>query len=180
MEWSDIDFIHSVISVERASVYIPKNDYTEELGIITDDTKNEGSERCIRISGSVNQMLKDYKEWQTQKQLQMGDRWEDHDRLFTTAVGTPIHPDTLTRWFSEFTKRNGLPHVTIHGLRHTNATLLINSYVPITTIAARLGHANPSTTTKIYTHAIKRADAVAAEQLEVMLSLPDTEQGEST
>lgn len=180
LEWSDIDFIHSVISVERASVYIPKNDYTEESGIITDDTKNEGSERCIRISGSVNQMLKDYKEWQMKRRLQLGDRWEEHDRLFTTAVGTPIHPDTLTRWFSEFTKRNGLPHVTIHGLRHTNATLLINSYVPITTIAARLGHANPSTTTKIYTHAIKRADAVAAEQLEVMLSLPDTEQGEST
>lgn len=57
LEWSDIDFIHSVISVERASVYIQKNDYTEESGIITDDTKNEGSERCIRISGSVNQML---------------------------------------------------------------------------------------------------------------------------
>ena len=109
----------------------------------------------------------------------MGDRWEEHDRLFTTAVGTPIHPDTLTRWFSEFAKRNGFPHVTIHGLRHTNATLLINSYVPITTIAARLGHATPSTTTEIYTHAIKRADAVAAEQLEVMLSLPDTEQEES-
>ena len=180
LEWSDIDFVHSVISVERASVYIPKNDLTEESGIITSDTKNEDSKRYIRISGSVNQMLKDYKEWQMQRQLQMGDRWEDHDRLFTTATGTPIHPDTLTRWFSEFTKRNGLPHVTIHGLRHTNATLLINSYVPITTIAARLGHANPSTTTKIYTHAIKRADAVAAEQLEVMLSLPDTEQGEST
>ena len=49
LEWSDIDFIHSVISVERASVYIPKNDYTEELGIITDDTKNKSSERYIRI-----------------------------------------------------------------------------------------------------------------------------------
>lgn len=51
-------------------------------------------------------------------------------------------------------------------LRHTNATLMINSGVPITTIAVRLGHANPSTTTKIYTHAIKSADAAAAETLD--------------
>ena len=177
LEWSDIDFIHSIITVQRASLYIARNDYINESGIITDTTKNDSSIRFIKASESAIQMLKDYKEWQMQKRLQMGDRWEDHDRLFTTATGTPIHPDTLTGWINKFIKRTGLPHVTIHGLRHTNATLLINSYVPITTIATRLGHANPSTTTKIYTHAIKRADAIAAEQLDVILSLPDAEDG---
>ncbi len=176
LEWSDIDFIHSVITVQRASLYIPKNVYTEESGIITDTTKNESSIRDFNVSGPVIPMLKEYKEWQMKRRLQLGDRWEDHDRLFTTDTGTPIHPDTLTNWFTDFIKRNGFPHVTIHGLRHTNATLLINSHVPITTIAARLGHASPTTTTNIYTHAIKHADAIAAENLEIMLSFPDAKE----
>lgn len=175
LEWSDIDFKNSVISILRSSLYIQKNKYTPEVGIITDDTKNEDSVRYIKASKSAIQALKDYKEWQEQRRLQMGDRWEDHNRLFTKATGAPIHPDTLDDWLSKFIKRSNLPHVTIHGLRHTNATLLINSYVPITTIAARLGHANPSTTSKIYTHAIKRADAIAAEQLDILLSSPDAE-----
>lgn len=65
-----------------------------------------------------------------------------------------------------FIKSNDLPDISIHSLRHTNATLLINSGVPITTISSRLGHANPSTTTKIYTHAIQSADAKAADALD--------------
>lgn len=116
------------------------------------------------------QMLKDYKAWQAQRRLLLGDCWEDHGRLFTTATGAPIHPDTISGWFADFIKRHKLPHVTLHSLRHTNATLMINSHVPLTTIAARLGHANPTTTAKIYTHAIKTADAVAAEQLNDILS----------
>ena len=50
---------------------------------------------------------------------------------------------------------------------------MINSGVPITTIASRLGHANPSTTTKIYTHAIQSADAAAAEALDNIFSRQD-------
>ena len=128
LEWSDIVFIHSVITVQRASLYIPKNVYTEESGIITDTTKNESSIRDFNVSGPVIPMLKEYKEWQMKRRLQLGDRWEDHDRLFTTDTGTPIHPDTLTNWFTDFIKRNGLPHVTIHGLRHPYVKLKSKKY----------------------------------------------------
>ena len=92
----------------------------------------------------------------------MGDRWVDCDRLFTRDNGTPIHPDTIGCWFRGFIRANDLPDISIHSLRHTNATLMINSGIPITTIAARLGHADPTTTTRIYTHAIQSADAAAA------------------
>lgn len=170
LEWSDIDFEHSVITVQRSSLYIPKNAYIAESGIITDTTKNETSVRSIKTPVSAMLMLKDYKVWQMQKRLMVGDRWENHNRLFTTATGKPIHPDTISGWFADFIKRNDLPHVTIHSLRHTNATLMINSGVPLPTVSARLGHANPTTTAKIYTHAIKSADAVAAEQLDDILS----------
>ena len=100
----------------------------------------------------------------------MGDRWVDCDRLFTKPDGMPIHPDTIGCWFRDFIRAHDLPDISIHSLRHTNATLMINSGIPLTTIAARLGHADPTTTSKIYTHAIQSADAAAAEQLDMIFT----------
>ena len=160
LEWKDIDFDTSVIRIERASVYIPKE------GVLTDTTKTNSSQRFIKAPTAAIQMLRDYKLWQEERRDRVGDRWVEHDKLFTNDFGAPIHPDTITRWFRQFVQRNQLPDISIHSLRHTNATLLINSGIPITTISARLGHANPSTTTKIYTHAIQSADAAAADALD--------------
>ena len=164
LEWKDIDFKTSVIRIERASLYIPHE------GIITDTTKNDSSTRYIKAPAIAIQLLKEYKRWQAQKRLSMGDRWVDCDRLFTKPDGMPIHPDTIGCWLRDFIRAHDLPDISIHSLRHTNATLMINSGIPITTIAARLGHADPTTTSKIYIHAIQSADAAAAEQLDLIFT----------
>ena len=171
LEWKDIDFKTSVIRIERASLYIPHE------GIITDTTKNDSSTRCIKAPAIAIQLLKEYKRWQAQKRLSMGDRWVDCDRLFTKPDGMPIHPDTIGCWFRDFIRAHDLPDISIHSLRHTNATLMINSGIPITTIAARLGHADPTTTSKIYIHAIQSADAAAAEQLDLIFTRPTSATG---
>jgi integrase len=164
LEWKDIDFKTSVIRIERASLYIPHE------GIITETTKNDSSTRYIKAPAVAIQLLKEYKRWQAQKRLSMGDRWVDCDRLFTKPDGMPIHPDTIGCWFRDFIRAHDLPDISIHSLRHTNATLMINSGIPLTTIAARLGHADPTTTSKIYVHAIQSADAAAAEQLDLIFT----------
>ena len=58
-----------------------------------------------------------------------------------------------------------MPHITVHGLRHTNASLMIANGTDIKTVSKRLGHANVTTTGNIYTHAIKSADELAADKL---------------
>ena len=63
-----------------------------------------------------------------------------------------------------------LPPITLHSLRHTNATLQLAAGVPITTVAKRLGHSNAATTGRIYAHAIKSADDNAAEKLDDIFS----------
>lgn len=111
-------------------------------------------------------MLKQYRGWQREKRLQLGDQWEEHDRLFTTWNGSPLHPSSVTSWFSKFARSAGLPDgVTIHSLRHTNATLLIAAGVNVRTVSARLGHAHTSTTMDIYSHAIQSADAAASSAI---------------
>ena len=114
-------------------------------------------------------MLKAYRVWQNKERLKIGSDWNDADRLFTMWEGSPIHPDSITSWFSEFVKKNNLPKVSIHSLRHTNITLLIMARVPLRTVAKRAGHSSTVTTSLIYSHAIQSADEMASDMLEDIL-----------
>lgn len=163
--WSDIDFDAGLLTVARSSLYVPGK------GIFEDDTKNQTSRRVLKLPDGVTAMLKAYHIHQRQRRLQLGDQWHECGRLFTTWNGQPIHPDTLTTWFSGFVKRNGLPPVTLHSLRHTNATLLIAAGVNVKTVSAHLGHSTIATTGNIYAHAIQSAEAAAAEALENKLPI---------
>lgn len=163
LEWKDVDFDNVVIFVRRSSLYLPGK------GVFEDETKNATSERCMKVSADVVTMLKAWRAEQSKQRLRMGDQWQDSDRLFTAWNGAPIRPDVITAWFHKFVTKNGLPPIHIHSLRHTNATLLIAAGTNLTTVAARLGHANSTTTSKIYAHAIKSADQAAAEVLQDIL-----------
>jgi len=115
------------------------------------------------------ELLKDYRIWQLKRKLELGDQWIDDDFLFTQWNGRVMNPDTLTKWFRQFIKKNGLCKGTIQSLRHTNATLLIAAGTPLLTVSRRLGHAQASTTSNIYAHAIRSADEVAAETIQDIL-----------
>lgn len=179
LQWPDIDFDNNVIHVRRVTQYLPHQ------GVFVKETKNKGSARTIKISSIAFVMLKQFKTWQDTERLRLGEAWQSAYReiakenkkkyqriewLFTTWNGMPIFPDTITRQFKDFTVRNNLPYVGIHGLRHTNATLQIASGVNIRTVSNRLGHTQTSTTSNIYTHAIQSADAAAAEIIENLIN----------
>ena len=53
--------------------------------------------------------------------------------------------------------------IRLHDLRHFQATQLLDAGVPVPTVAARLGHADGTTTMKIYAHRTRRADQQAAD-----------------
>lgn len=80
-----------------------------------------------------------------------------------------MHPDALHKWFTDFLKKYDLPPITLHSLRHTNASLLIANGVDLATVSKRLGHASTAITAQIYTHAIQEADAHAAEAIDNIL-----------
>ena len=164
LEWADVDLEHGVLSVRRNSLYLPGK------GVYTDTPKTKSSARTIRMPPSCIPLLEQHRAWQAQYRADLGDQWRESGRLFTSADGSPIHPDTLTSWFSDFIKRHDLPKVTLHGLRHTNASLLIAAGTNIRTVSGRLGHSQASTTANIYAHAIQSADAIAAEALGNILS----------
>ncbi len=94
--------------------------------------------------------------------------------MFTTGWGEPIYPDTvtslMTRLIGAHNKpddgprpRHPLPHARLHDLRHIHATTLLLSGVPVHVVAARLGHADPAITLRVYAHVIRTAEAAAAD-----------------
>ncbi len=78
-------------------------------------------------------------------------------------------PDTVTDWFRSFIEKNNLPKITFHGLRHTNATLLISKNVDVAVVASRLGHAQITTTLNFYVHPVEAHNKEAGNVLEKML-----------
>ena len=164
LEWSDIDFDNKIIQVCRSSLYLP------EKGIFEDETKTTGSRRAFKVSDAVIDLLKEQRAYQVAQRLKMGDKWQNSNRLFTSWNGAPLNPTYLTSKFRLFKAKHNIEDISVHGLRHTNATLQIAAGTPLTTVAHRLGHANASTTTKIYAHAIKSADEVAAEAIADILA----------
>ena len=96
-----------------------------------------------------------------------GKKWEGGDFetgfVFTQWNGRPMHPDTPSKWFNKFLKRKGLKKITFHELRHTAATLLIDSgEITIKELSEWLGHSDTNTTTRIYIHdldPVKKAPA---------------------
>ena len=164
LEWSDIDFNNQTINIHRSSLYLA------ERGVFEDDTKNASSNRVIKAPVTAIKSLRSLRSWQYQQRLIMGELWQDSKKVFTAQNGAPMHPDTLSGWFHDFIQKTDLPKIHLHSLRHTCATLNISNGVAVTTVAGQLGHADASTTTKIYAHAIKSAQAAAADMMDDLLS----------
>ena len=164
LNWSDIDFKNGLIHITKELLYTPSK------GVYEDTTKTRQSKRVIRIPSDMLILLKHYRREQEETKKIYGDLWIESNRVFTADKGGAIHPDGLSSWYRRFIKRHNLPTSHIHTLRHVSATLLIAGGVDIATVSGRLGHASKTTTLNIYTHAIKSADAMAAETLQHILS----------
>lgn len=164
LEWSDYDKENRLLNISKTMQYLP------DRGVFQDDTKNESSNRVIKLSQTAANALNAQRIWQLEQQLKTGSYWKQSNKIFTNPCGDPIHPDTLSGWFHDFIARTDLPPIHLHSLRHTNATLQIANGSSVTTVAGYLGHANAGTTTKVYAHAIQSAQAAAAELLEDILT----------
>lgn len=163
LEWNDIDLKNGIININKSSQYL------SQKGVFTKSPKTESSIRDVSIPDFIVSLLEEYKLWYEEQKLICGDFWYESDRLFVQDNGKPIHPSTISKWFEKFVKQIGLPVINFHGLRHTNATLLIAQQVDVATVSARLDHAQITTTYNFYVHPLKSHNKMAGNVLENLL-----------
>ena len=130
LTWDDID-------VEKCTVSINKS-INEHLDIEVPKTTN--AYRVNVIPKDVIAKLLPFKDSKCNK-------------VFHTCTGEYIKPSNIARAFRNILKFGSLPHIRLHELRHTLATLALQAGVPITDISKQLGHASISTTLDFYSHA---------------------------
>lgn len=80
------------------------------------------------------------------------------ERVFIQDNGIPMYPKTPYQFLLKLSKKEGLPRITIHELRHSFASVSIKNGVPITEIASYLGHATVATTNAVYSHDIREQE----------------------
>ena len=163
LEWNDIDFRNGIVSINRSSQYLA------DTGVFTKVPKTESSIREVAIPDFVISLLEEYKLWYEEQKSLYGELWINSNRLFVQADGKPMHPSTIIKWFVKFIGQIGLPVINFHGLRHTNATLLIAQNIDVAVVAARLGHAQITTTFNFYVHPIIAHNKKAGFALENLL-----------
>ena len=134
---ADFDFSRQTLSISKTW------DYKGEGGFLP--TKNKSSVRKIQIDWQVvvkfSELTKNLPE---DKPIFVGET-----KIYNSTVN-----DVLTR----HCKKCGISEISIHGLRHTHASLLLFAGVSIASVARRLGHASMTTTQKTYLHIIQELE----------------------
>lgn len=129
---SDFDFSRQVLSISKTW------DYKGNGGFLP--TKNPSSVRKIQI------------DWQTVIQFsELVKGLPDEQPIF---IRSKIFNSTVNDILTRHCKKAKVPVISIHGLRHTHASLLLFAGVSIASVARRLGHASMTTTQKTYLHII--------------------------
>ena len=119
---------------------------------IEQDTKTEQSRRTLALPDVVVEDIKAL--------LDAHDKPYKHtDYLIQDGFGQPMNPSVLTNHIHDIEGAAGLPHISVHGLRHTFASMLNNAGIDIARISRELGHSNISTTLGVYTHVFGGATA---------------------
>lgn len=132
----DFDFSRQSLSISKTW------DYKGDGGFLP--TKNRSSVRKIQI------------DWQTVIQFSelIKNLPEDEPIFVKKKVYNSTVNDILSRYCSEV----GIPEISVHGLRHTHASILLFAGVSIASVARRLGHASMTTTQKTYLHIIQELE----------------------
>ena len=133
---NDFDFPHQSINIEKTWNYKDGGGF--------EPTKNKSSVRKIQL------------DWQTVIQFsELVKNLEEDKPIF---IDRKIYNSTINDILSRHCKKVDIPIISIHGLRHTHASLLLFAGVSIASVAHRLGHSSMTTTQKIYLHIIQELE----------------------
>ncbi len=158
------------VNFETNSILINQTGhYTVENGLyFVDYLKNGSPSKNVDMPVSMMEQLREYIQIRNTFINLMG--WEDSGYLFislksgkVTTAGGPMMPDVISQWFVKFLKRNNLPKITLHEVRHTSISYLINQGVNIKKVADRAGHQNTRTTEEIYGHIFAKTRRATAD-----------------
>jgi integrase len=156
LQWEQIDFADKRIRLNRIV-------QRQVDGTI----KTDAGERTIGLTSDQVEKLRDYR--QEQMRVYREKEASPPRLVVLRANGVPVTASWFWWRFNAVRETLGLPWLHFHDLRHVNATMLARAGVHPKVAQERLGHANPATTMRIYTHVSAEQQSEAADALETLM-----------
>lgn len=145
LSWSDVDFFNNTISITK-TVTRDEND-REKVGTTP---KTKESNRTIFISKAVAKTLRTWQNEQRATFLKRGMRLNDNALIFSNLNGDIISPTVIRYHFDKAIKAHNLTRVTLHGLRHTYISLMIELGEQPINVAHNVGHSSLDMIMSVY------------------------------
>lgn len=149
LKWENVDLQRHLVLIREARTAYGAT-------IVQKETKNRSSVRTLYLPDEVYLLLEQEQARQQQERCLQSPTYNPTDHVILDAKGVPYSPNALSLAFTRFVKKNDLPRLTFHGLRHTFATIASCQGASLFDIGKALGHSTPATTGRIYTHLVDR------------------------
>lgn len=163
LKWKDIDFENRSISISRNLADIGGKHFLTP-------PKTESSIRTIGMSETLRDILLAHKERQERLVKNLGSKCAHPEMVFTSSLGNYRDRQLVYHSFKRFTKDTEFSNLTLHQLRHCNATLLLNSGVDLKIVSEHLGHSGVEVTANVYADVLKSSKAKVAELISLKLT----------
>ncbi|MBE0610071.1 MAG: site-specific integrase [Dehalococcoidia bacterium] len=160
LQWGDVDMDRRRLQVRRTLAVDGKP-------VFSATTAKKNHNRTVWLSDGAATALEAHRGRQERQRLDAADAWTEHGLVFTIGTGNPLDGRNLRgRAFPRLLAKAGLPAMRIHDLRHSAASMLLADGVPVKVVSEMLGHADVSTTLRIYAHVLEGAQEQAASYMD--------------
>ena len=166
LQWTDIDLKERTVIINK-TLDMSRSSIGRNTDFLFGDTKTFSSKRVISITPSLATELMFHKKQQNHNKLILNTKYRhDLNLVFARQHGEALSKTTLFNSFSRILKKVGLPHLTIHSLRHTHVVLQMEAGADLKYIQERLGHGSYQVTADVYSHISKKIDEERNEKFE--------------
>ncbi|MBE3585465.1 MAG: site-specific integrase [Thermoanaerobacter sp.] len=169
LRWQDVDLKNGVVHVKQSIGRVKVENGPTKTALVFSEPKTPKSRRTVPLPGEVLRELKEHKKRQAQEKLFFGQAYQDNGLVFCTEDGRPLDPDNFGKRYGRLLKKAGIPHVALHNLRHTCATLLLEAGEHPKIVQELLGHSRINITLDIYSHVRPEMLQQAAAKLDGFL-----------
>ena len=159
LRWCDVDLEKRTVTIQQSL------NWGKGGKLYFSDVKSSSSKRQIALTAENVQVLKLHRQEQLERMMKNRKNYVDQGLVCAEADGTPMNPVSVSSRMRQVMQALGLK-ASLHSLRHTHATLLIQSGAPMKFVSARLGHATTAFTSDVYGHRTLSDDFRIAELFE--------------
>ena len=164
LKWDSIDFEANRLTIKHTVARITRT-------VEKDRTKNKSSHRSFPLTSEAVALFRAALAAERENRRLFGKEYHENSYVFKWSDGRPFSPDYVSSHFALLLKKNGLPHIRFHELRHSCASLLLNNGCTLKDVQEYMGHSDIQMTANIYGHLDTARKQALTESIAASLSV---------